>query len=122
MIVDDVDFFSADPDGWRRAGRAQLEEGVTAYCPTLVTAPLDEYGAALERAQAARSAAEDQSLPTIVGVHLEGPFLGGAPGAHPVALVRPADCEWLRAVLAASTSLSTAAKSSPRGAIWNAER
>ena len=54
--VDDVDFFSADPDGWRRAGHAQLEEGVTAYCPTLVTAPLDEYGAALERAQAARSA------------------------------------------------------------------
>jgi len=105
--VDDVDFFSADPDGWRRAGRAQLEEGVTAYCPTLVTAPLDEYGAALERAQAARSVAVQESLPTIVGVHLEGPFLGGAPGAHPVALVRPADCEWLRALLAAFPRLVT---------------
>ena len=99
--VDDVDFFSADPDGWRRAGRAQLEEGVTAYCPTLVTAPLDSYGAALERAQAASSVAVHQSLPTIVGIHLEGPFLGGAPGAHPIALVRPADSEWLRALLAA---------------------
>jgi N-acetylglucosamine-6-phosphate deacetylase len=105
--VDDVDFFSADPDGWRRAGSAQLEEGVTAYCPTLVTAPLDEYGAALERAQAARSIAVDQLLPTIVGVHLEGPFLGGAPGAHPVALVRAADCEWLRALLAAFPRLVT---------------
>ena len=105
--VDDVDFFSADPDGWRRAGRAQLEEGVTAYCPTLVTAPLDEYGAALERARAARAVAEDQSLPTIVGVHLEGPFLGGAPGAHRVALVRPADCEWLRALLAEFPRLVT---------------
>jgi N-acetylglucosamine-6-phosphate deacetylase len=99
--VGDVDFFSADPDGWRRAGRSQLEEGVTAYCPTFVTAPLDEYGAALERARAARAPADDQSLPTIVGVHLEGPFLGGAPGAHPVALLRPADCEWLRALIAA---------------------
>lgn len=105
--VDDVDFFSADPDGWCRAGRAQLEKGVTAYCPTLVTAPLDEYGAALERAQAARLVAMDQSLPTIVGVHLEGPFLGGAPGAHPVALVRPADCEWLQALLAAFPRLVT---------------
>jgi N-acetylglucosamine-6-phosphate deacetylase len=105
--VDDVDFFSAGPDGWRRAGQAQLEKGVTAYCPTLVTAPLDEYGAALERAQAARAFAEDQPLPTIVGVHLEGPFLGGAPGAHPVALVRPADCDWLRALLAALPRLVT---------------
>ena len=48
-----------------------------------------------------------QPLPTIVGVHLEGPFLGGAPGAHPVALVRPADCEWLRALLAAFPRLVT---------------
>jgi N-acetylglucosamine-6-phosphate deacetylase len=105
--VDDVDFFSADLDGWRRAGRAQLEEGVTAYCPTLVTAPLDEYPAALERVGAARADAEDQTLPAILGVHLEGPFLGGAPGAHPVALVRPADCEWLRALLAAFPGLVT---------------
>lgn len=103
--VGDVDFASADPDGWRRAGRAQLEEGVTAYCPTLVTAPLDEYDAALERVRAARADAEGQTLPTILGAHLEGPFLGGAPGAHPVALVRPADCEWLRAVLGAFPGL-----------------
>jgi N-acetylglucosamine-6-phosphate deacetylase len=32
-------------------------------------------------------------------VHLEGPFLGGAPGAHPVDLLRAADCDWLRGVL-----------------------
>ena len=103
--VDDVDFVSADADGWRRAGRAQLEEGVTAFCPTLVTAPLDEYPPALERVLAARAGAKDQTLPTILGAHLEGPFLGGAPGAHPVALVRPADCEWLRALLAAFPDL-----------------
>jgi N-acetylglucosamine-6-phosphate deacetylase len=105
--VDDVDFASADPECWRRAGRAQLGEGVTGYCPTLVTAPLDEYPAALERVGAARADAEDQTLPAILGVHLEGPFLGGAPGAHPVALVRPAECEWLRALLAAFPGLVT---------------
>ena len=111
--VGDVDFFSTDAEGWRRAGRAQLEEGVTAYCPTFVTAPLDEYGAALERAAAERAVAESQSLPAIVGVHLEGPFLGGAPGAHPVALVRAADCEWLRALLAAFPRLVTIVTMAP---------
>ncbi len=105
--VGDVDFASADADGWRRAGHAQLEEGVTSYCPTLVTAPLDEYPPALERVLVAHADAEDQALPSILGAHLEGPFLGGAPGAHPVALVRPADCEWLRAVLGAFPGLVT---------------
>ncbi|HKH25664.1 MAG TPA: amidohydrolase family protein [Acidimicrobiia bacterium] len=98
--VGDVDFDSADPGGWRHAGRAQLEAGVTAYCPTFVTAPLDDYPPALERARAAQADAAHGSLPAITGVHLEGPFLGGAPGAHPVDLVRPAECDWLRALLA----------------------
>ena len=105
--VDDVDFASAGADGWRRAGRAQLEDGVTSYCPTLVTAPLDEYPPALDRVVAARADAEDQTLPAILGVHLEGPFLGGAPGAHPVDLVRPADCEWLRSLLATFPNVLT---------------
>ena len=30
----------------------------------------------------------------ILGAHLEGPFLGGAPGAHDPALIRPGDLEW----------------------------
>jgi len=97
--IGDVDFASADADSWRRAGRAQLEHGVTAYCPALVTAPLDEYPSALERVRAAQVDAEERSLPVIIGAHLEGPFLGGAPGAHPVALVRDADCDWLRHLL-----------------------
>ena len=97
--VGEVDFASADPDGWRRAARAQLEHGVTGYCPTLVSAPLDEYPPALERARGARFDAKDRLLPAIIGVHLEGPFLGGAPGAHPVPLLRTADCDWLHGVL-----------------------
>jgi N-acetylglucosamine-6-phosphate deacetylase len=68
--------------------------GVTACCPTLVTAPLDAYDDAL-----ARLAVAAKASPAIVGVHLEGPFLGGAPGAHDVALVRPVDLTWLRSTL-----------------------
>ncbi len=34
-------------------------------------------------------------LPRIEGVHLEGPFLGDAPGAHPTDLLGPVDVDWL---------------------------
>ena len=47
--------------------------------------------AMLERLAAVRGARPD----AVLGVHLEGPFLGGAPGAHPRELVRPVDLEWL---------------------------
>jgi N-acetylglucosamine-6-phosphate deacetylase len=105
--VGDVDFASADGDDWRRAGRAQLEQGVTAYCPTLVSSPLDDYSPALTRVHAARLDGEGQRLPSILGVHLEGPFLGGAPGAHPVELLRSVDSEWLRRTLDSFPDLVT---------------
>jgi N-acetylglucosamine-6-phosphate deacetylase len=37
----------------------------------------------------------------LLGAHLEGPFLGDAPGAHDAALFRPADGGWLDGLLAA---------------------
>jgi N-acetylglucosamine-6-phosphate deacetylase len=97
--IADVDFVSADEDAWRRAGRLLLGHGVTSYCPTIITAPLGIYGPALERVAAARADASERSLPRIVGAHLEGPFLGGAPGAHPRELLRDAHVEWLSALL-----------------------
>ena len=39
-----VDFLDADADGYRRAGQALLETGVTAYLPTLITSP-EEHAA-----------------------------------------------------------------------------
>lgn len=103
--VGDVDFWAADPDGWRRAGERLLGTGLTSYLPTLPTAPLDEYDAALGRVAAARADAVTRGLPRIEGVHLEGPFLGGAPGAHPVDLIRPMDLGWLLALLDAHPGL-----------------
>jgi N-acetylglucosamine-6-phosphate deacetylase len=103
--VDDVDFAVADLDWWRRAGRNLVQHGVTAYCPTLVTAPLADYPPALERVRDAQLDAQDRPLPANLGVHLEGPFLGGAPGAHPVPLLGVADCNWLRDVLDAFPDL-----------------
>ena len=44
-----VDFASADAAGYRRAGEALLETGVTAFQPTLITAPEEDLVAALAR-------------------------------------------------------------------------
>ena len=44
-----VDFLDADADGYRRAGEALLETGVTAYLPTFITAPEEQLLAALAR-------------------------------------------------------------------------
>ena len=103
--VHDVDFAIADEDGWRRAGRSLLGHGVTSYCPTLVSAPLGTYGPTLERIAAARDDAATRGLPSIIGAHLEGPFLGGAPGAHAPELLRLAQPEWLSARLDAQPGL-----------------
>ena len=97
--IADIDFWRATPDDWRRAGRQVLESGATSYLPTLVTAPLDGYDDALARVAAAQEDARAQGLAQIEGVHLEGPFLGDAPGAHPVDLIRPVDVAWLVGLL-----------------------
>jgi len=95
--VDGIDFWSADPEHWRHAGRSLLTTGVTSYLPTLPSGPLDAYDATLDRIAAAQADGTVERLPRIRGVHLEGPFLGDAPGAHPTELLHPMDVEWLMA-------------------------
>jgi N-acetylglucosamine-6-phosphate deacetylase len=95
--VDDVDFATADRAGWDRAARTLAGHGVGAYLATLVSAPLDTYDAALQRLEAVMVAGTGAAV--AVGAHLEGPFLGDAPGAHPPELLRPVDLAWLDALL-----------------------
>ena len=101
--LDEVDFANAGPAGWQQARETLARHGTTAFCPTFVTAPLDAYEQALTGARAAQDTTE--AVPTVLGVHLEGPFLGGAPGAHPPDLVRPVDLAWLEKVMAAFPEL-----------------
>jgi N-acetylglucosamine-6-phosphate deacetylase len=89
--VDDVDVAAVDPAGFARIHDLLVATGVTTWCPTIVTAPLDSYTKRLE-------AIAGFADPMIAGVHLEGPFLGGKPGAHPTALLRPFDFAWLGAL------------------------
>jgi N-acetylglucosamine-6-phosphate deacetylase len=90
--IDDVDCASASTAAdWDRLVALNRAGGATTWCPTLVTAPLDAYAARLERVAAAMGRHR-----SIAGAHLEGPFLGGAPGAHPRHLLQPAvDLRWL---------------------------
>ncbi len=93
--IDDIDVSRARGPDWSRLGELLLDQGVTSWCPTLITAPLRSYEAPLQRmADAQESAGGAQ----IIGAHLEGPFLGGAPGAHPRSLICPIDLDWLAAL------------------------
>ena len=91
-----VDFFSADADGYRRAGEALLAAGVTAYQPTFITSPEEDVAAAL------REIPRNGAGPRILGAHLEGPFI--APkrlGTHPADARRDPDSFLLERLLAA---------------------
>jgi N-acetylglucosamine-6-phosphate deacetylase len=91
-----VDFSSADAEGYRRAGEALLATGVTAFQPTLITAPEDDLVAALGEIP------NDGIGPRVLGAHLEGPFISPhALGAHPASAWRDPDRELLERLLAA---------------------
>jgi N-acetylglucosamine-6-phosphate deacetylase len=91
-----VDFATADAGGYRRAGEALLETGVTAFQPTFVTASEADLVAAL------REIPSEPIGPRILGAHLEGPFLSPARlGAHPPSAQRDPDRALLERLLAA---------------------
>ncbi len=91
--VDDVDCATADGDDWARIGAVLAASGVTAWLPTLVSQPLPRYDDALRRIETARHRSDG---PVVLGAHLEGPFLGGRPGAHRRDAILDVDLDWLR--------------------------
>ena len=95
--IGDTDVASARDGDWDEFDRRLLAQGVTAWCPTLVTSPLDSYAAKLDRIAEA-AARPVVGRPAILGAHLEGPFLGGAPGAHRREHLAAIDLDWLAAL------------------------
>jgi N-acetylglucosamine-6-phosphate deacetylase len=105
-----VDFLDADTGGYARAGEALLETGVTAYLPTLITAPEERLAAALGEIP------EVGPGPRILGAHVEGPFLSPRRlGTHPPSARRDPDPRLLERLLAAGpVKLYTLAPELPR--------
>ena len=76
--------------------RLMTKHGVTSYCPTTVTAPIDKTLLSLDALgkAVARSDNHDGSRARPLGIHFEGPFLSHAKrGVHPPSLLEPASRE-----------------------------
>ncbi|HZB76577.1 MAG TPA: N-acetylglucosamine-6-phosphate deacetylase [Solirubrobacteraceae bacterium] len=92
-----VDFMHADAAAHAAAGAALAATGVTAYRPTLITAPQAELVDALRGLPTGRAGA-----PCVLGAHLEGPFLHPAQmGTHLPEHRRDPDRQLLERLLAA---------------------
>ncbi|MDQ1478356.1 MAG: N-acetylglucosamine-6-phosphate deacetylase [Actinomycetota bacterium] len=89
-----VDFARAGVEEVVAAVDALVAGGTTGILLTICSAPLDAYDVMFERARRVRAARPD----AVIGVHLEGPFLGGAPGAHPPEVLRSADTDFVKHV------------------------
>ena len=88
-----VDFLTADADGYREAAHALAATGVVAFQPTFISSPVEAYAAPL--AAAAEAMKDEDGLPRILGVHLEGPFLSPEwPGAHDPSHLRDRISPW----------------------------
>ena len=78
--IDEIDFGVARDEFAIAAALDRMTlHGTTGCLPTIVTAPLDAYDNMLDRIRRARDLPDAHNRCTILGVHLEGPFLGGAP-------------------------------------------
>ena len=62
------------------------KKGTTTWLATYVTGPLDELK------EKVTNIYDDR----ILGFHLEGPFIGNAPGAHRTQLIIPVDVDWIK--------------------------
>lgn len=104
---DDVDFGTSDADGIVRVDSELARLGTTTYLATLVTDSLDRMGDRIDLLHSLMP-----RLRGMAGIHLEGPFLGGAPGAHRTDRIIALDEEWL-ALLPSSVRLVTLGAEQP---------
>lgn len=87
-----VDVARATPDELRLLG-ARLESlGTTSWLATITTAPLTDLSESIDRIT---TAMQSGAIAGCVGLHVEGPFLGQAPGAHRPDWIIPFDGEWV---------------------------
>ena len=92
-----VDLAQAPTSDWAEVTSSLAAHGVTAWLPTLISRPLVRYEPWLT-AVADLADMWRPPQPRILGVHLEGPWLGDRPGAHIDIAPGSIDIEWVRAL------------------------
>ena len=107
--IADINVASADHLQWQRLNRLLLKSGVTSWCPTLISASKDSLAmslAAIQSHMQQQSTEHKNIASSILGAHMEGPFLGAALGAHDRRSVVDVDLHWI-AQLPACVALMT---------------
>jgi N-acetylglucosamine-6-phosphate deacetylase len=89
---DDVYVATASLDELIRLDQLLLGRGTTSWLGTIVTAPLERMARSLG---SLHESFESQQVHGFAGIHVEGPFLGDAPGAHPVRYIVACDLDWI---------------------------
>lgn len=83
-----VDCADAGQESLLRLDSVLAEAGTTSYLATLITDDTARISRRIDRINSA-------GAPGCIGVHLEGPFLGSATGAHPRSKIVAPDLAWL---------------------------
>lgn len=85
-----IDVAHMSEDQFRLLDEILLRRGTTSWLATIVTAPLERMTRSLESIEEAIASSESGCL----GIHVEGPFLGDAPGAHNPEWIVPFNSSW----------------------------
>ncbi|MCI0399481.1 MAG: N-acetylglucosamine-6-phosphate deacetylase [Chloroflexi bacterium] len=78
--------FTGQPRQIASVARALPRFGITAFLPTLVSTPLEQYSAAIA---AVKEMKREPEMAAVLGLHLEGPYLNRAKaGSHAIPFLR----------------------------------
>lgn len=107
--IGDVNVATANDLQWQHLNKLLLTSGVTSWCPTLISASKDSLAMSLAAVQSRMQQQRTEHnivVSSILGAHMEGPFLGAALGAHDRRSVEDVDLTWI-AQLPACVALMT---------------
>ncbi|MEX2550832.1 MAG: N-acetylglucosamine-6-phosphate deacetylase [Nitriliruptoraceae bacterium] len=97
------DFADTDAAGWHEVASRLPETGVTAFVPTIITAPIEELAASMIRYREIRPELDESGGARSIGLHCEGPFLAaGRHGAHREGLLIDPSPAGIEALLSAA--------------------
>ena len=88
------DFSDADATGLKKILKYEKAHGITSYCPTSMTLPMEQL---IRIFASATEVEQNDSCARIVGLNMEGPFLDPAKkGAHVEEYIRKPDIRFFR--------------------------